>query len=320
MFYSVVVTIALLLLLARLPERSAFEAADARREADRLAELVRRTRLWTPVEGRPLHVTWSPAPGGYRGLALLPQWHRAAADAGPEAHLAVRLTFERALLLRNPARSPLPAAILAREPAASDLVDAGSRSRLALAVEGTVAGGPLSVVAVDNVRRPAGKAAADAVGRGWDALMPPGSADPPGVRDVRMLGVLTKLLRGRICRDLAVWSSCHDTSLTLARSPRPGVYRITLSALSETVPGEVPFELRVTPAIWGGARGTLRPLGGADLGLPAQLLVLPPRNRLEVAGPDDPGLVAASYRPGDPRWTERRWTVDLRALLAGTEW
>lgn len=317
-FYSVLATAALLLVLVRGSQGPGLTPGQADREAERLATLVRHTRVEAPGHEGPVHLTWTPAPGGYRALALLPQWLRDAADAGPEVHLALRLTLEHPALLRNPARLPLPSATLHREPPASDLVEPGHPRRLSLVL--APAGGEDSgpVVAVDNVLGPSGRAAATAVGRAWAKLADPGSSrfEP---EELRVLAVLRRTLRGRICDDLAVWSSCRDTALALSRGHGSATYRVTLMDPSGA-PEAVPFELRLTSGDGGRPpKGTLRPLPGATLTRPANLFVLPPRGSLDVVTPGDPGLVIARYRPGDPASGER-WRIDFRTLLEGTEW
>lgn len=318
-FYAVLVTAGFLLVLAGPFGRTGFEAIDAQDEARRLAALARRTRLWVADHDGPLHVTWSPATGGYHGLVVLPQWERSMDDAGPEDHLAVRLILEESVL-RNPEREPLPSATLFRLPASSDLVGPRNGRRMALAVDSRLDAETRSTVSVDTVQRPAGHAVATAVRRGWEAFAPPDGTAQPTAWEGRVFAVLTRLLRARICDHPADWSSCHDTVLTLGRGPRAGVYRITLKALGGGVPGAVPFELDVPRPGWELASGTLRALPGADLARSADLYVLPPRNQLETATPDEPGLVVAGYRPGDRVWTTRRWTIDFRTLLEGTEW
>lgn len=317
-FYSVLVTAALLLVLARGPQGPGLTPGQAEREAERLADLVRHTRVEAPGHEGPVHLTWSPAPGGYRGLALLPQWRRDAADAGPEVHLAVRLSLDVPALLRNPARLPLHVATLHREPPASDLMEPGDRRRLSLALDPGGGPGAGSAVAVDNVLGPSGKAADTGVGRAWAGLADPGPSRL-APQDLRVLAVLERTLRGRICDDLEAWSSCRATALTLARAHRRATYRLTLLDPADAL-GAVSFELRATLDGERLLEGTLRPLPGATLTRPADLFVLPPRGSLDVVTPGDPGLVIARFRPGDPASGERRWRIDFRTLLEGTEW
>lgn len=322
-FYSVLVTVALLLVLVRSPESPELTPARVERDVERLAALVRHTRVTAPADDAPVHVTWTPAPGGYRGLVLLPQWRREAADAGAEVHLAVRLTLESPSLLRNPARPPLPSATLHREPAASDLVPPGHPRRLTLVLDPAAEGLAAARVSVDNVEGAAGRAADAAVGRAWAGVAgpagPAGHEVPPEPWDLRVLDVLARTLRARICHDPADWSSCRATALTLTRSHEPRVFRGTLTALAGA-PGAVPFEVSVKAAGDGLLEGTLRGLPGADLSLPADLLVLPPRGSLDVVSADDPGLVVAGWRPGGRDWETRRWRIDFRVLLEGTDW
>lgn len=318
-FYSVLVTAAFLLVLTRPSGRVGFDATDAREEAHRLTALARRTRLWVADYDGPLHVTWSPDGDGYRGLVVLPQWAESLADAKPEGHLEVRLVLEEGLF-RNPARRPLTSATLFRRAASTDLVGPRDGRRMALAVDSELAPEARSTVSVDSVRRPAGHAFASAVGLPWRALAVPETTIPPTARDRWTLAVLTRLLRPRICDRPAEGSSCHGTVLTLTRSPRTSVYWITLTALGGFVPGAVSFELDVDRVGLELVHGTLRTRPGADLARPADLFVLPPRSQLEVAGRDDPGLVVAGYRPDDPEWRSRQWTIDFRTLLEGTDW
>lgn len=322
-FYAVLVTAALLVVLLRpLPDRGATRM-ELEKEGRRLAALVQGTSLEAPGTDGTLHVTWSPAPGGYRGLVVRPQWRRDAADAGPEAHLAVRLEIADPALLRSPERIPLPAATLYREPGASDLVPRKQPGRLILRVDPAVGktGGEAAVdgseVAVDNVLRSSQGMAATAVGRGWSGLAA-GGPSRIGPRELRALDLLRRILRVRICDDPAVWSTCRSTALTIAPGPRAATYRVTLTPLG--APGAVAFELEVTAGRARPKRGTLRPLPGASLALAADLFVTPPKSSLEVVSAHDPGLVVAGWRPGDQAWESRRWTIDFEALLAGSGW
>lgn len=317
-FYSVVVSGALLLVLTRGPRSPGLTPAESAAEMARLAALAHHTRVETPDGDGPVHVTWSPAADGYRGLALLPQWRLDVADAGPEAHLAVRLDVEDGTRLRNPGRPPLAAAALYRVPAASDLVAPDAPRRLVVRVAPVAGGGEAAVVTVDNVAGPAGAAAGTAVGWAW-AEWVPGAWPGPEAGELRTLATLARLVRARICADPEEWSSCRATSLTLGRGARPEVLRIDLAPLGEDA-GAVPFELELATEDGVLATGVLRPLPGATLQLPADLYVRPPRSRQEVATPADPGLVVVSYRPGDPAWAGKRWAIDFRTLLQGAKW
>jgi hypothetical protein len=318
-FFSAVVTAALLIVVASRPPRT---AADVQRAASQLEQWL----SWSSLENTDpqavtqLTYTFGGPCGQIAGLALIEHWDRASQPASGETHLWFTLVRDGAPWFRSPSRPPLASVLLVRHDLNSDLVHGPSRDQLSLTFEpgfdGPTPGGELTV---NNLAGAAKRSLSRSVNRRFSNSLR-ATRCWMSDRDVEVLTLFTKLLRGRACSSAAGPSRCRDTALTLFPSQRPGNYRVELRLLGEDR-GMVPFSLEV-PASGGAPRSTRLRLESraATLDLPAALYLIAPQEAGEGWPAPEDVFAELLYRPDATGSAKIEATIDLQKLLAGTTW
>ncbi len=322
LFASLTTGVAFLLLAGHLGGPVSLSSEEVRADGQHLAGLAARTRIETPGTQRVAQITYTLGDdcGSYQGLALLSDWRPNGVLAEPETQLGFTAEIGARRLQRNPARPPLPFLALHRDPMSTDLVPAGHPRRVFVTVtsppEGSGAEAPVSL-RLGNVAGRPDLAAASALSWGFGALVRPADCRL-GPEDHRVLVILARLVRARICDEPAAERFCADSAVTLFRDRRPRTYRLDVRALGGGFE-RAAFGLRVKLDDEGRPRS-------------AELRLLPERSALDRRAvvsfirPRPPGAPLASgsgsgaslvYEPGaEPAIV----TVDLEGLLAGTKW
>jgi hypothetical protein len=288
-FFSLVVGGAFLLLAGHLGESLTRSPAEVEADAGRLAELVRRTRLEAPGLPAPAQVTYT-----FR--------HRPPEPGGRDPGTGDPARLHRRALGRRPAAQPA-----ADSPAGAH--PDPPRSRLRPGAAGTP---PAALPQAAHLgRRRTGSLA---------PLARPGGGELPA-EDFRVLALLARLVRARICPPRPPGGPCLDTAVTLYRDERPARYRLEVRALGEDL-GMAAFLLAIR-------RGPGRILADGDLlylprrsslALPVTLSLLPPRPTGEAPSAADPGAVELAVVPGPTPTAPVAARVDLQRLLGDTAW
>lgn len=284
---------------------------------ERLAELARRSRVEATSAERLLLLVWRPADrcGRYYGTALATGWNGRGTRVGGETRLAFSLEAHPQLTLRNPARQPLPAVVLARHELRSDLVEPGDAGRLLLHFDSGMAESlGQSRVSLDNVAGTQQMATAEAINRAFAGLAGEAHCDL-GRPAAQQLALLESLLRARVC-PLAD-GPCRNTVLTLGPSASEGRFRAEVRAQGES--GATVFEVAVELSPEGRPdrlTATLLSAGVASATV-ATLSVhrpVPPGQPMSAASAELPGLLPLGSEPAPSV------LVALLPLLEGSGW
>jgi hypothetical protein len=315
-FYAVVLTVSLLLLLGKMSSRSRVEALSEARDVTALGGQLRtlgeRTRTAAPGAVGPVSVAWSFGRGctNFRGLVTFPH------AAGGESQVWLTAQAEPARKLRRPDRRPLPGLTLSREDWRSDLVPQDHPGRVWIAVlldaEADPAEDPSRQVLVNNFEGRGSLPAAAGVNRGVADLA---EALPCTVttRDRETAELLLAVLRFSLC-DVEDRERCHPTTLTLYPDLKPDRFR--LDGFSPKVDcGTLALRLRVDRDPEGRAVkaefGVIQ--GATDLRCVALL---------DAVAPSPPGVTTPPTRLFGrlPDGGNQKGEIDLAELLEATAW
>lgn len=322
LFASLVIGAAFLLVVSEVGRIPTLTSAEVRADAQRLQAMAARTRIDTPATGRLVQLTYTFVDrcGGYQGLALITDWKRSGAPAEPETLLGFVAVPGPERLPRGPARPPLPTLYFQRDPMATDLVPPGHPRRLlvSFAPAGWEEGEPRTSITLGNVAGQSDLAGAIIVDYALGPVVGPQHCKL-APEDPRVLAVLARLVRARLCDAPGSDRFCASSAVTLFRDARPGAYRLDVRALGAD-PRRAAFGLEVSRD----RKGRL---------LAAEVRLLPDKSSLDrraVLTFDRPRPAAAPlvagtsveliYEPETQPESPAPVTVDLAALLAGTSW
>jgi hypothetical protein len=319
LFYAAVLTVALLILLAKVPIRVGGDVVSSGWQVVALGEqlelLVERTRLSAPAPSGAVAaptVTWAFGEGcaTFRGLVTFPQ-----ADGG-ESQVWLWAQPEAHRELRNPGRKALPGLTLYRDALRSDLVSSQDPGRgwIAIALDPAVdpQQDPTGQLLINNFVGQQALPSAAGVHRGLAEIVRPPQCNYLA-RDGETMELLTAVLRLSLC-DSQERVHCHPAALTLYRDLVPDVYRLEGWALAADC-GHLAARLRIVrddagrPTAAGfqvieGATA-LRCVALLDAVAPAPSDQVPTRTRILGRLPDG---------------GNKQGKIDFTELLAGTGW
>ena len=315
-FFSVLLTAAFLMVVASRPPLTGGEVLRNARQLETLAAWTS-LDLADPAATGQITYTFGSRCGQIRGLASIAQWDRTGQPTRPETHLWFSLGRDETRWFRNPSRKPLASAVALRNELNSDLATRQSPDRLSITIEpdqeSPLLGGLLQL---DNLQGAAAITTSRTSNRKLNAVVRPVHCHFTE-KDVELLGLLAKVLRGRMC---AGDEPCDPVALTLFRSPKGGEYRIDLRALGKAR-GVFPITLKVTRWHEGPRAATLRARWDEiTLDRAASLFVAAPRPRGAMLSPQDPGVLELRYEPGRPEASSLAGRIDFDLLLGTTAW
>lgn len=303
-FYSTVLTISLVIVLASISPARWMNWNRVRLQADRLALLARQTDVTTPGTTDPCNLTYTFGEPGFsvQGLAYINQFTRRNQPGQPETHLWFAVDGVGPRLSRSPDTSAARSLILIRDDHNSDLVDWPNPRQLVVSVlplqqsKDSTQPNPVSVS-----NNPAAQAATvfrsthtgfiDAVTARREYL---------NSRDAHIFSLLARILRPRICDDLDSDSThCYDTLLTIQRGGRQRNFFIALQHLRENR-GILWYRVRVSFDNAGLPRSGKISIIAKDstLGTPADLFVTHPQPSGELLTPKQHGFERLRWEPG----------------------
>jgi hypothetical protein len=314
LFYAILVTVSLLILLSKVPVRLGGEVVSdgwqVEALGDRLEMLVDRTRLAAPAAS-PLSVSWGFGAGcaTYRGVVVLPH-------PGGEEQLWLWALPEERRALRNPERRPLPGMTLYRDPLRSDLVSARDPGRgwVSVVMDPTVdvKEQPSAQLLVNNFTGQDALASAAGVNRGLSILVEPPQCNHT-VQDAQTVELLMAVLRVTLC-DAEDEGLCHGAGLSLYRGLVPDQYRLEARAL-EADCGRMNALVKLERDDGGNAARAEVRVNEASTRLRCILL-------LDAITPAPPGKTPQRTRILGrlPDGGNKQGTLDFNEILAGTGW
>ncbi len=320
LFVGIVSSAAFLLIASVLARQGELTAAEVAADGARLAALASATRLTAPASGDALELTYTFGSrcGAYQGLAVLHRWQGEAPLPG-EVHLAFVVLASPERLPRNPARRPLPALWLERDPLASDLVARGTAQRLFVELQPPDEAAEPALLG--NVAGRPELAAAVSLGRAWGELVAPHHCKLRP-EDLRTLATLSRLLRAEVCTADGAATRCTGASLSLYRDRLPRTYRLDVRSLGGDA-ARAAFGLELSRDAEGRGRSLrLRPLVAlSDLPQGVRLAWKPPwpAGAAAVSG----GVVHSRLYPPLASPAAKGLPseeIDLESLLAASAW
>lgn len=315
-FFALVVAVANVLLLAQRQPPGVLTAEQTAMGRARLMRLALRSAAAAPNSNATTQVTWIQGGrcGEPLGVAIKSQFGRDNSSAGSESLLWFALDERPALPPRDPRAQWIERLVAARDEAASDLVAESDPGLVVIAFRGSEPGGALRL---DNRHPPAGRRS---------VVLPPEveleleRSCPLGERDLRLMALLARVVRARVCDDLdRAGSRCYDPLVFIYRDRWIDTYRIDLT--SRETEGRLALEVETlraaddTPVAF-----DYRILQASDLDRPANLFFVRPRPAGEPLAAGGKGFHGLRWQPppASPATGEAR--VDLRGLLDGTPW